>query len=129
MVFFQISVSPGAYELEKLNNETKRIIIDEEHYTEANYPLIIKPCFSTLGSFIEISTQGPIITFVPDDSIKDLLGFYKTTIFEEYNLSPNPVDILSFDNIFPDCNNARGMIFKGKRSGIIHNWTMTVDPG
>ena len=21
------------------------------------------------------------------------------------------------------------MIFKGKRSGIIHNWTMTVDPG
>ena len=21
------------------------------------------------------------------------------------------------------------MIFNGKRSGIIHNWTMTVDPG
>ena len=21
------------------------------------------------------------------------------------------------------------MIFRGKRSGIIHNWTMTVDPG
>ena len=127
--YVQITISPGAYELEKLNNEIKRIIIDEEHYTEANYPFKIKPNFSTLGSIIEISTQGPVITFVPDDSIRDLLGFNKTTIFEEYNLSPNPVDNLSFDNIFLESNIARGMIFKGKRSGIIHNFTMDVDPG
>ena len=124
-----ITIPPGAYEIESLNNEIKRIIIDEEHYTETNYPFSIKPNFSTLGSIIEISTQGPVITFVPDDSIRDLLGFNKTTIFEEYNLSPNPVDILSFDNIFLECDIAQGMIFKGRKSNIIHNWTMTVDPG
>ena len=50
-------------------------------------------------------------------------------MFEDYNLSPNPVDILSFDNIFLESNIPRGMIFKGKRSGIIHNFTMDVDPG
>ena len=127
--FVQITISPGAYELENLSNEIKRINIDEEHYTEANYPFKIKPNFSTLGSIIEISTQGPVITFVPDDSIRDLLGFNKTTIFEDYKLSPNPVDILSFDNIFLESNIARGMIFKGKRSGIIHNFTIDVDPG
>ena len=55
--FVQITISPGAYELENLNNEIKRIIIDEEHYTEAKYPFKIKPNFSTLGSIIEISTQ------------------------------------------------------------------------
>ena len=124
-----ITIPPGAYEIESLNDEIKRIIIDKEYYTEANYPFSIKPNFSTLGSIIEISSQAPVITFVPDDSIRDLLGFKKTTIFDEYNLSPNPVDILSFDNIFLDCNIAQGMIFRGKRSGIIHNWTMTVDPG
>ena len=124
-----ITIPPGAYEIEGLNNEIKRIIIDQEHYTEANYPFNIKPNFSTLGSIIEISTQGPVITFVPDDSIGGLLGFNKTTISEEYNLSHNPVDILSFDNIFLECNIAQGMIFKGKRSGIIHNFTMDVDPG
>ena len=124
-----ITIPPGACEIESLNNEIKRIIIDQEHYTETNYPFNIKPNFSTLGSIIEISTQGPIITFVPDDSIGDLLGFNKTTIFEEYNLSPNPVNILSFDNIFLECNIAKGMIFRGKRSGIIHNFTMDVDPG
>ena len=127
--YIQITIPPGAYELENLNNEIKRIIIDEEPYTEENYPFTIKPNFSTLGSIIEISTQGPVITFVPDDNIRDLLGFNKTTIYEEYNLSPNPVDILSFDNIFLECNIAQGMIFGGKRSGIIHNFTMDVDPG
>ena len=124
-----ITIPPGAYEIESLNNEIKRIIIDEEHYTEANYPFSIKPNFSTLGSIIDISTQVPVITFVPDDSIRDLLGFNKTTIFEEYNLSPNPVDILSFDNIFLECSIAQGIIFRGKRSGMIHNFTMDVDPG
>ena len=124
-----ITIPPGAYEIESLNNEIRRIIIDEGHYSEASYPVAIKPNFTTLGSIIEISTQGPVITFVPDDSIGDLLGFNKTTIFEEYNLSPNSVDILSFDNIFIECNIAQGMIFKGKRSGIIHNFTMDVDPG
>ena len=125
----QITIPSGAYEIESLNIEIKRIIIDQEHYTETNYPFQIKPNFSTLGSITEISTQGLVITFIPDDSIRGLLGFNKTSIFEEYNLSPNPVDILSFDNIFIETDIAKGLIFKGKRSGIIHNFTMDVDPG
>ena len=75
----------------------KRIIIDEEHYTERNYPFTIKQNFSTLGSIIEIYTQGPVITFIPDNSIRDFLGFNMITLYEEYNLAQNPVDILSFD--------------------------------
>ena len=127
--FVQITIPPGAYEIESLNDEIKRIIIDKEHYTEANYPFKIKPNFSTLGSIIEKSSQGPIISFMFDDSIKDLLGFDARTLYEEYTPYDHPVDILSFDNIFLECNIAQGLIFKGKRSGIIHNWTMTVDPG
>ena len=125
----QISIRPGVYEIEALNNEIKRIIIDEEYYTEANYPFTIKPDFNTLGSIIEISPQGPVITFVPNDSIGELLGFNKITIYEEYNISPNPVDIISFDNISIECDIARGMIYRGKQSNIIHNWTMTVNLG
>ena len=78
--FIHITISSRAYELENLNNEFKKIIIDEEHYSEANYPFTIKPNFSTLGSIIQISAQGPVITFVPDDSIGNLLGSNKTTI-------------------------------------------------
>ena len=107
----QISFRPGVYEIEALNDEIKRIISDEGHYTEVDYPFYIKPDFNTLGSIIEISSQGPVISFVPNDSIGELLGFAKTTIYEEYNISPNPVDIISFDNIFIECDIARGMIY------------------
>ena len=34
--YIQITISPVAYEIESLNNEIKRIIIDEDHFTEAN---------------------------------------------------------------------------------------------
>ena len=63
-----------------------------------------------------------------DDSIRSLLGFQESILYKEYNLSPNPVEILSSDNIFLECDIAQGIISKGKRSGIFHNWTMTVDP-
>ena len=125
----QTIIPPGAYEIEALDKEIKRIIIDEEPYTEANYPFKIKPNFSTLGSNIEISPQGPLIGFMFDDSIRDLLGFNARTLYEEYTLSNHPVDIISFNNIFSETDIAKGMVFKVKRSGIIMNFTMQVSPG
>ena len=127
--FIQIRIPEGAYEIESLDAEIKRLLIEKEYYTEVNYPFKIKPNFSTLGSIVEISPQGPIIGFVFKDSIGSLLGFNETVFWEEYNLSPNPVVILSFDNIFIETDIALGMIFEGKRTGIIHNFTMDVDPG
>ena len=125
----KIPIRPGVYEIKALNDEIKTIIIDEGHYNEEEYPFYIKPDFNTLGSIIEVSPEGPVISFTPKDSIGELLGFIKITIYEEYNFSPNPVDIISFDNIFIECDIARGMIYRGKQSNIIHNWTMTVNPG
>ena len=127
--FVQITIPPGAYEMESLNDEIKRNINDEEYYKEASSLFKIKPNFSTLGSIIESSPQGPVISFIFDDSKKDLLGFHAITLYEEYNLSTNPVDILSIDNIFLECDIAQGLIFKCRKSNIIHSWTMTVHPG
>ena len=74
------------------------------------------------------SSKGIQILLTPNDSIRSLLGFNPSVIREEYNLSDNPVDILSFDNILLECDSAQGNIFKGRRSGIIHNFTTDVDP-
>ena len=127
--FIRISIPPGAYELESLDKEIKRIIIDQGYYTEINYPFKIKPNFSTLGSIIEISEQGPLIAFSPNNSMRDLLGFKPKVIHEEYNLSDYAIDILSFDNIFLESDIAQGMIFKTQRINIFHNWSMDVSPG
>ena len=84
-IFFdQISVPLGAYKIETLNIEIERIIVDAESFTAAKYPFTTKPNFSTLGSIIKVSTQWPKITFAPDDSIVDLLGFNMSAIFKKY---------------------------------------------
>ena len=96
--FIKIKIPPGAYEIESLNDEMKRIIIDEEHFTESDYPFHIKPNLSTLGIIVEIRSLGPlqglIISFVFKDSIGKLLGFDETILYKEYNISSNPVNIL-----------------------------------
>ena len=129
--FCVISIVPGAYEIESLNNEIKRVIIGDGYFTEATYPFTIKPNFSTLGSIVEMPSniKSSQIVFTRNEGIRDLLGFKPKVIHEEYTLSDYPVDILSFDNFFLESNIAQGMIFRGKRNGITHNFTMDVDPG
>ena len=124
-----ITIPHGAYELERLDLEIKRIIIEEGHITQDFYPFCIKPNFSTLGSIIEITDPNFLIDFTYVNTIRDLLGFNAVFLKDEYNLSDNPVNILSFDNIFLECDIAQEMIYRGKSSGINHKWTMTVDPG
>ena len=58
--------------------------------------------------------------FFPDDSTQNLLGFSPGTMYEKYKLSPKPVDIISFDKIFPETDFAQRLIFKGKRAGTNH---------
>ena len=98
--FIQIFILPSACEIKSLNLEIKRNFLDKGHYTEDDYPFTIKPNFYTLCSIVEIVPQGPIIGFVFDDSIRNLLGFNETILYRKYNLSPNPVDIISFNNNF-----------------------------
>ena len=75
--YIMITIPPGAYEIESLNDEIKRIIINDKHFSEQNYPFKIRPNFSTLHSIIEISNEESAISFKPNDSIGSLLGFKK----------------------------------------------------
>ena len=127
--FIQVVIPHGAYEIESLNNGIKRTNIAKCPYSENENPFTKKPKFITSGSFIEILPQGPIIGFVFNFNIGNLLGFHETILWQEYNLSPNLVDNLSIDIIFLESDIAEGMPFKGRRSDIIHNFTMVVDPG
>ena len=53
----------GAYEIESLNNEIRRIFINEGHFQEVDFSFKIKPSFSTKGSMIKTSRQEPLIIF------------------------------------------------------------------
>ena len=81
--FLQVTIPPGAYEVERLNKEIKRNITDEEHFTEAYYPFTFQPEISTLSSIGEISKQKHFISFLPNDCIRNVSGFNAVTLFEE----------------------------------------------
>ena len=87
---------------DSLNDEKIRIIKKEGYFTEENYPFVIKPNFSTLGSIIEIKPNfiGSQVGFIHDNSTGGLLGFDSVVIYEKRNFSPEPVDIISFDDNF-----------------------------
>ena len=128
--FIQARIPKGVYEIESLNKEIKRILTEKEYFTDANYPITIRPNFSTPGSIVEIKPEGDaVIGFIFDDNIGSLLRFNETIFYKEYNLSPNPVDIITFDNIFNETDITQGKFFTGRRSGIIHNFTMNVSLG
>ena len=82
-------------------------------------------------SFIEIqpTSVGSQTSFAHDDSARDLLGFDLIVIIEKLILSPDPIDILYFDNIYLEGGITEGMIFEGRRSGILHNLTKDVGAG
>ena len=127
--FIQLTFPPEAFEIESFTDEIGEIIIEDGHFTEADYLFPIKPKFSTPGSIIEISRKKPLINSLPDDSIRKLLGFNSSTLYENCHLRPNPVDILSLIKSFLECDFAQGSLFKGKKISMTRYFPMDVDPG
>ena len=127
--FSQTTIPPGVYEIESVNDEIKRIFIKKESVSSERYRFTKKPNFITIKSFIGTSShRGTQISFVQDDSLGSLLGFNPEVLYEKYNLSPHLVDIISIANIFIGSDCARGTFFECKRTGIIHNFTIEVNP-
>ena len=110
-IFSQISIPTGVYELEILNDEMKRIFIEERPFAEKIYPLTSKPRFSKLLSLTEFSRSELLISFMPDHCLRDILCFNADTLYNKFILSPNPVDVLSFGNIFLEFDITQGIIF------------------
>ena len=109
--------------MEYLNAENRSIIINDGYHSKEDYPITIRLHFSTLRSIIEIAPgRGWQVSFVEDNTLRDLLAFQLRVIHGNKNLSEKPVDILSFDNIFLEKNIAQGMIFESKRSGSNHKF-------
>ena len=78
---------------------------------------------------MKVSRQEPLVSFTPDDIIRTLLGSNESTIYKEYNLSFNPVEVFSFDNNFLECDFAQGLFFKSRRPGIFQNFLIDVHQG
>ena len=116
--------------MESLSDEIEGNKFKKGCFTPELYPFKITPNFSTLGGFIEIKPNfiGSGISFLHDDSRREFLRFDSVVIYDQYNLSHNPVEILSFDNMFMETNIAQGMTFQIDLQPILINLRWTLIP-
>ena len=125
-----ITSPKGAYELTSLKKKLKRYITVVGFITEEEYPFSIKASSSTLGSkFKNTPPRGWQISFVQNDTWRDLSGSEPNALHEEHDLSDNPVHILSLENIFLENDIATEMIFPTKRTGVNQSYSIEVHPG
>ena len=78
---------------------------------------------------IESVVKCTHIFFSPKDNKGHLFRFKPVGLDDKINLSENPFDIISVDTIFLETDIAQGTIFKGKRLGKIHKFTVDSDTG
>ena len=129
--FNQTTFPPGVYEVESVNKKTKRNNIKEGFFPEEKNSIVIKPNFTTLGSYIVIKLNfiGSQNCLVQDDRLGGFLVLNPEILCMKYILSPHHVDIKLFDNFLLETDITQGMFCKGKRIGLSHNFGMEVNPG
>ena len=93
MIFSKKPTPPEACEIESLNEETKRNIIEDGYFTDEKYRFLFKPNFSTPASIIEISRHEPSLSFDQIGSIRHIFGYGPLVTYEQYTYSHKFVEI------------------------------------
>src|SRR5215510_586683 len=96
-----ITLDMGSYELQAINDEISRHMINNQDYnmdTNESY-INITANLSKLKAIIQISHADFKIDFSKANSIGSTLGFNKTIISHGYNESQNIVDIMKINSI------------------------------
>ena len=90
--FNQTTIQLGAYEIESLDDEYKKIIFEESHFTDVNYTSTIQPNFSTVGSPSEIFRQEPLFSFLIQATFHHLTIFFSnvTSLKERFSKVKDP---------------------------------------
>jgi hypothetical protein len=121
-----IALDTGAYELEDINNEIKRIIKengDDEAAVE------ITANISTLKSVVNIKQTSYQVDFREDQTIGSLLGFDKEVLSFGYHKSPRKVDITFISSILVNLDIIMGSYVKGRLFPTVHSFYPNVPPG
>ncbi|KAL7287166.1 hypothetical protein TKK_0018600 [Trichogramma kaykai] len=116
-----ISIQPGSYEIEDIENCIKTALSSE------SIEFSLKPNNNTLRSTLFCS-RG--IDFRPKDSIGRLLGFTSQVLEAgKEHISDLPVAILKVNALRVECNITSGAFINNQRVHTIHEFFPAVPPG
>lgn len=121
-----LTIPPGSYNIEDLNNEIK-YLIEQKGDNKDNFSLT--PNYNTLKSKIEIKNNY-VVDFRVPNSIGDVLGFGSTFLGRNgIHHSKNVVNITNINSLQIHCSLVDGSYINGVSSDLLYTISPNVPPG
>jgi hypothetical protein len=124
-----ITLEKGAYEIESLNNEIKRQMVERKHLTDmkdSSFNITIN-----LSIFKVAILQDPNkmrVDFNKPNTFRDLLGFRPRELTQVYNLADATAQITTASSILIKCSITQGSYHNGEESNTLFSFPSYVVP-
>jgi len=89
-----VTLTPSNYEIDTINSDIKRRMT-----INGDTGITISANTITLGSVVDIKSATTKVYFTVANSLAPLLGFNSVVLTAGYNVSPNPVDVITINQI------------------------------
>ena len=122
----EIILLPGAYEIDQINAEISRQIMNESILSES--PITIEADTSTLRSIIRLKDSFSV-DFTFSNTLRDLLGFNSRVLTDPVNISDKKVNITDIHRIHLCCDCIVGSLRNGEPSNILFSLILSEPPG
>ena len=126
------SLPIGSYELQAINNEIQRQMVEGADYDiDTNeFYITITASPSELKSVVEITNEKYLVDFTVENSIGPTLGFRRQIIPHGYNKSQDIVDITKVNSVLVNVDIISGSYVNGNQSPAIYSFNPNkVSPG
>ena len=125
-----IDVPEGCYEITDINENIQRIMKENGHYNSANgeYYITIEPNNNTLKTVLNIKGDY-MVDFMPNNSIRTVLGFNNWIYSGGYNESEHLVNIMSVSCLRVTNDIIAASYSNGTLVNLIYSFFPKVGPG
>lgn len=126
-----IEIPTGSYEIEAINDNIQRLMKDNGDWDATNdsYYITIIPDPNTLKSILNITNATYKVDFTVAGTIRELLGFDSAVYDPGYNVSQNPVNILSITNFYIFNSLVSLSTLNGLNTNNVFSFFPSVGPG
>ena len=125
-----IHIPVGCYEIEAINNEIQRFIMQKMGDAKPEQRVILSPNPNTLRCVLEVLHAGCRVDFdVGDDSLCTVLGFDRKVYTVGRYESERIVNILSVNSILVHCDIIESSRLNGRQASIIYTFFPDAAPG
>ena len=128
--WLDIHIPIGCYEIEAINNELQRFIMQKKGDTKAEKRIILSSNVNTLRCVLEVLDEKCQVDFnVGDDSLCTVLGFAKKVYVDGPHESEHIINILSVNSILVHCDVIESSRLNGIEAPIIYTFFPDAAPG